>query len=231
MQQNSEDNLEPGSSQFNPLSAIYNPDFDSSDAVKTHDNMEKCVAFIEGRLKSKSEVKKDCGEPEVRLERQFLPEQMPVPGRRRKPFRHVLTRQAEFVTGPMSVLRECCETGARVKVWTRGPAAVRGVITGFIAAFDKHWNLALTDVDEQFTRRRARKAAVTGGTEPRTGTGVGQKREFKIGESHFRIIKVKRKVEICVRHTPQILLRGEHVVMVSREMIQTQDSSVTGFAQ
>ena len=93
----------------------------------------------------------------------------------------------------------------------------------------QHWNLALTDVDEQFTRRRARKVAVTGGTEPRTGAGAGagEQREFKVGESVFRIIKVKRKVEICVRHSPQLLLRGEHVVMVSREMQDTQDSAAT----
>ena len=84
----------------------------------------------------------------------------------------------------------------------------------------QHWNLALTDVDEQFTRRRARKVAVKGGTEPRNGAGTGEQREFKVGESLFRIIKVKKKVEICARHSPQILLRGEHVVMVSREMQQ-----------
>ena len=67
--------------------------------------------------------------------------------------------------------------------------------------------------------------AVKGGTEPRTGSGEGQKREFKVGESVFRILKVKRKVEICVRHTPQVLLRGEHVVMVSRDLEQPQDST------
>ena len=34
---------------------------------------------------------------------------------------------------------------------------VRGVATGFIVAFDKHWNLAMKDVEEQFTRRRTSK--------------------------------------------------------------------------
>lgn len=219
MQNNSEDHLEPGSSSFKPLTAIYDPNFDGSEALKTHDNLEQCVAFIEGRWRSKPEAKKDSAQPTapVRLERQFLPEQMPVAGRRRKPFRHVLSRLAECRTGPMSVLRDCVETGARVKVWTRGPTSVRGVMTGFIVAFDKHWNLALTDVDEQFSRRRARKVAVKGGTEPRTGQADGEQREFKVGDSQFRIIKVKKKVEICVRHTPQVLLRGEHVVMVSRD--------------
>ena len=81
----------------------------------------------------------------------------------------------------------------------------------------QHWNLALTDVDEQFSRRRARKVAVKGGTEPRTGQTEGGQKEFRVGDSQFRIIKVQKKVEICVRHTPQVLLRGEHVVMVARD--------------
>ena len=38
---------------------------------------------------------------------------------------------------------------------------VRGVATGFIVAFDKHWNLAMKDVEEQFTRRRASKVPRT----------------------------------------------------------------------
>lgn len=135
----SEDNLQPGCSSFKPLRAIYDPKFDSSEGHKTHDNLEQCVAFIEGRWRSKNEAKQDSSEPPepVRLERHFLPEQMPVAGRRRKPFRHVLTRLAECQSGPLSVLRDCVETGARVKVWTRGPAFVRGVMTGFIVAFDK----------------------------------------------------------------------------------------------
>ena len=36
---------------------------------------------------------------------------------------------------------------------------VRGVATGFIVAFDKHWNLAMKDVEEQFTRRRTSKVS------------------------------------------------------------------------
>ena len=32
-----------------------------------------------------------------------------------------------------------------------------------------------------------------------------------------RILKIKKKVELCVRHVPQVLLRGEHVVMMAPE--------------
>ena len=90
---------------------------------------------------------------------------------------------------------------------------IRGVATGFIVAFDKHWNLALTDVDEQFSRRRSRKAPVLGGEI--TKNVPSDNRDYKIGESSVRILKVNKKDELCTRHVPQVLLRGEHVVMVA----------------
>ena len=44
----------------------------------------------------------------------------------------------------------------------------------------------------------------------------------------MRILKLKRKVEVCVRHAPQLLLRGEHVVMVARqENADTADGAAT----
>ena len=40
-------------------------------------------------------------------------------------------------------------------------------------------------------------------------------REERVGESLARVGKVQRKVEVCVRQVPQVLLRGEQVVMVA----------------
>jgi hypothetical protein len=49
-----------------------------------------------------------------------------------------------------------------VQVWIRGATWIRGFCIGYIAAFDKQWNLAMTDVDETFTRRRHRKTPILG---------------------------------------------------------------------
>ena len=35
-----------------------------------------------------------------------------------------------------------------------------------------------------------------------------------IGGSVMRVQKIKRKTEMCERHVPQLLIRGEHVVSV-----------------
>jgi small nuclear ribonucleoprotein (snRNP)-like protein len=52
--------------------------------------------------------------------------------------------------GALSVLARCVEQRLRVKVWTRNYKHIRGICVGFIVAFDKHWNLAMVDVDETY---------------------------------------------------------------------------------
>lgn len=41
-------------------------------------------------------------------------------------------------------------------------AGVRGYCLAFLAAFDKHWNLALEDVREVWTRRKRSKVPALG---------------------------------------------------------------------
>jgi hypothetical protein len=41
-------------------------------------------------------------------------------------------------------------------------AGMRGYCVAFLAAFDKHWNLALEDVREVWTRRKRRKVPALG---------------------------------------------------------------------
>ena len=43
--------------------------------------------------------------------------------------------------------------------YSLGIDRIRGHCIGGIVAFDKHWNLALVDVDEQYERKRVRKSA------------------------------------------------------------------------
>ena len=137
-----QDKVLPSTSSFDPLRAIYDPSFETDTGTKCHDNVEKCVAFLEGRWRQKpteNQKKKLESESEPLLERQFLPEQMAVATRGRKEFKNVLKRMDAFtsLSGPLFVLKQCRDMKTRVRVWTRGPVAVRGVVTGFLAAFDK----------------------------------------------------------------------------------------------
>lgn len=42
-------------------------------------------------------------------------------------------------------------------MWTRNFKEVRGICTGHVIAFDKHWNLVMSDVDEVFLKPRKSK--------------------------------------------------------------------------
>ena len=126
----------------------------------------------------------------------------------------------------MSVLRDWVERECRVKVFIRGVKRIRGFATGFLLAYDKHWNLCLADVDEEFRRQRQRKATPTIEERFEEDLHLVQKQKQKpgkhskkieqVGNSHVHIVTTRRKTETCRRHVAQLVLRGEHVVSVAK---------------
>ena len=54
-----------------------------------------------------------------------------------------------FKVGPISLLRRCFESHARVRVVLRRQRGIHGVVQGTLLAFDNHWNMLLADVDEE----------------------------------------------------------------------------------
>ena len=130
-----------------------------------------------------------------------------------------------FQKGPMAVLQKCVENQARVKILTRKLNGVRGSCIGVLVAFDKHWNLALVDVDETYSRPRYRKPEYDNGQtnknpeKTRQTAAEAKKHETqpeteRVGQSVIRIIKTRRNTQLCQRHVPQIVLRGEHVILI-----------------
>ena len=118
--------LDPEGSEFKPLRAIYDPAFEVSDNAVVQDNVEKCIAVIEGRVRTKKVVKEEekvemeKGEGVgVKLERQFKPEQLAQPTRPRRMKKGVLERMRE-AEGPLGGLRKLLEQGTKARVWTRG---------------------------------------------------------------------------------------------------------------
>ena len=53
-----------------------------------------------------------------------------------------------FQVGPMSLLRKCFRNQSRICVRTRAIAGVRGHVSGYLDAFDKHMNLILRNAVE-----------------------------------------------------------------------------------
>ncbi|GIY52624.1 hypothetical protein CDAR_479701 [Caerostris darwini] len=71
---------------------------------------------------------------------------------------NVLVRMREgFNHSPLGNLSPLLDDNVRIKVWTRNTKEVRGISTGSIVAFDKHWNLIMKNVHEVYFKPKKTK--------------------------------------------------------------------------
>ena len=236
-----EKKLDLTSKYFDPLAAVYSDleefrNFDPN--AMPADNLDKLEADIKRESnppKPKAKPKPETAQP---LTREMISgaafyrgDNDPNP-RRNQIQRNVLTYMEGRLTSgcPMTFLAKAVDSRIRVKVTTRGAHRIRGFMVGFVVAFDKYWNLALVDVDETYSRKRHRKSMLDEATEKmadkldlgsRRGHKSSRPRPLKatekverVGDSKIRILKCRRKTELCQRHVPQVILRGEHIVMI-----------------
>nr|CAD7432217.1 unnamed protein product [Timema monikensis] len=109
-----------------------------------------------------------------------------------------------------------------IQVYIRNMKGIRGYCIAFVAAFDKHWNLALEDVTEVWTRPVKRKAVALGETEIWTRPVrrkvvalVGPSPELQVQPSRVQVVKKDRRTETCERHVSQLMVRGEQVALIA----------------
>ncbi|XP_059487612.1 uncharacterized protein LOC132203686 [Neocloeon triangulifer] len=146
------------------------------------------------------------------IKRNFLPHQMPVtrPIRENRHQRNLMDKM-EAVKGPLLKLVEYRDKKIRVMVKTRNIYQGTNDMVGYLVAFDKHWNLALTDVEETFLRKMQRKVPLNLGESVKLSSEELARR----GIVRPKVIqKVGNKFELCKRHIPQLLLRGEQIVVI-----------------
>uniref|UniRef100_A0A1B6CYT2 Sm domain-containing protein n=1 Tax=Clastoptera arizonana TaxID=38151 RepID=A0A1B6CYT2_9HEMI len=209
----SDESLNLSSQFFNPLRALYSPKVKLPDSkAPIQDNLTKFNLSEDGTLTIKGKaIKKTpvASEPSTSFQR-FQPHQEPIQ-RIRKVHNNVVKRMNN-ATGPLSLIRDLMENRNRVMVETRGENSVRGFCIGYVAAFDKHLNLAMEDVIEVWTRKKRLKTPTAFGSAPRsiTRTALG----IPVPSIKTEVRKTFRKWMLCERHVPQLMLRGENVSMV-----------------
>jgi small nuclear ribonucleoprotein (snRNP)-like protein len=141
-------------------------------------------------------------------------------------------------SGPLSLLYSILANRQRVRVMVRYVDCVRGTLTGYLIAFDKHFNMILKDVDEVYSGRVTRNAEAVefaGSTEQPTlkgsllGTTNDEHDNYNShhGPSKAVLESQRRKCyptdgsggpgpAVKQRYFHQLLVRGDNVVMVWR---------------
>ncbi|XP_041773235.1 U7 snRNA-associated Sm-like protein LSm11 [Anopheles merus] len=237
--------LDVGSKRFNPLKALYSaklkvpvPKALLHDNVSTLEGKQLTLGgftekFDEARIRQirASQNKPKLAENEM-PQRRFLPEQGPVT--RVRSIRHtknIFIRLEKGFEGPLGQLQRWMEDRNRVRVSIRKQKGVRGHVSGVLELFDKHWNLALSDVCETWTRRKYRYSENRQHPDSMEAPRDCSERLRRLGivlpELKVRPADGKKNV-IITRKVPQLLVKGEMVVLVTLEPGEPQASTSKG---
>lgn len=105
------------------------------------------------------------------------------------------------------------------QIYTRKQNGICGYITGYLLVFDKDWNMVLEDVHEVWKRRKAYLCAVADcrmavDTEAAAEDCAQRLRDLNITLPAVTAKSLSRKWVECRRQVGQLLIRGEHVVVV-----------------
>ena len=141
-------------------------------------------------------------------------------------FLSMVSKYEHKSSGPLSLLYSILQNRQRVRVMVRYVDCIRGTLTGYLVAFDKHFNMILKDVDEVYGSRVTQDAAAV---EVATGGGSGQQNNGEAASAPSKsTLEAQRRrcypkdgsggpgPAVKQRYFNQLMIRGDNVVMVWR---------------
>lgn len=234
----SDEELDVTSEVFNPLKALYAPDYRVTQKQPkiVYQNMAafetalKKVGIMGLNSKARNEQPSGSSETknkktlvrEEQTQRRFKDYQMPIKTEikvKKKHHRNLIMQMSQS-EGPFKKLQEWVLNERSVKVIVRKEHGIKGYVEGKIKMFDRHWNLLLVDVLECLEMRKYKYAEnkLVMHTEPQDCSELLKNLGIKLPEQSVKSLG-RKKVEIK-RHLPQLMLRGEHVVLMSAKVIE-----------
>ncbi|KXJ71095.1 hypothetical protein RP20_CCG021510 [Aedes albopictus] len=232
--------LDPTSAGFKPLRVLYSrkPQAVPVPGARLHDNVGTFESrfgqlggfhqqYSDERLKEihqaraatskRAQMQLPSSSSSEMPQRRFLPHQGMIKAEKPAKFSRNILMKLEKTEGPLERMRSWMRERVRVKVYTRKQNGIRGYVTGFVEVFDKHWNMALVDVYESWKRRKYRysenKLCVLG--QPQDCSELLTKMGIQVPEVSVR--SAGRKYVMCSRRVPKLMIRGEQVVLVTRD--------------
>ncbi|KAH8237058.1 hypothetical protein KR038_003467, partial [Drosophila bunnanda] len=157
-------------------------------------------------------------------QRRFELHQMPTTSTSNKKHQRNIFTYMETSVGPLALLKKCVPLPKakdpvpstqriQVRVVIRKHGVVGGSVEGELLAFDKQWNLLLRNATEIWKRRKHNY-----GQQNICDTPVDcsdRLKELGITPPQMQVKSVNRKNVEITRDLPQVLIRGENVVIVS----------------
>jgi small nuclear ribonucleoprotein (snRNP)-like protein len=132
-----------------------------------------------------------------------------------------------YLDGPFTLLRRCFLARARVCVVVRRVNSVRGTLHGYLKAFDKHMNMVLLDVQQQWipphqyaAQDRAKRHARD------TGSRVPDEEVPLLSVADAR----RNRSFTTTSYAKQLFVRGDNVVMVLHDKTTNTTASTASFA-
>ncbi|CAH1118753.1 unnamed protein product [Phaedon cochleariae] len=203
------------SDKFDPLLALRAPGvevldstakvFDNLSAYEVHKDDEQNPNAKTGRKQPKKAAE------ETVIQRKWKEHQLPVRNIRVRKVKNLWSKM-EQMEGPLALLQKCIKERLRIKVWTRNDRRIRGYCLAYLVAFDKYWNMSLEDVTEVWSRPKKRKVPAL------DSVGDGNERiKPRVEPPSISVTPhaTDKKLENCKRFVPQLLIRGEQVVIVN----------------
>lgn len=112
---------------------------------------------------------------------------------------------ADHEKGPLSLLHTAFVKRHRVRVVIRYVNGIRGTLTGYLLAFDKHFNMLLRDVDEVYSPRNVSTAPSLSNVERELQRRQSATTVSNLGNGEWSVRQ---------RHMKQMMVRGDNVVIV-----------------
>jgi small nuclear ribonucleoprotein (snRNP)-like protein len=129
-------------------------------------------------------------------------------------------------SGPLSLLYSIVANRQRARVMVRYVDCIRGTLTGYVLAFDKHFNMIMRDVDEVYSGRitqDSKAVEAVGGAQTSTQTSI-----VTVCAPPKAKLEARRRMcyppdgsggpgpAVKQRYFHQLMVRGDNVVMIWR---------------